>query len=182
MRKAADIQFDALRNAIYHSARRSYYDALNRSMSFLVVASGTAAVADAGKWLGVDSSYQLFALAAALAGLSQLVFDFGGKARTHEFLQRRFYELISEMGADEPSPEQLIGWDSRLNGLYAEEPPPMRALDAVAYNAAIESLGRDKGKRVHINIFQSWLRHLVHFNGSAFPYVDSVPDKSTVSR
>jgi hypothetical protein len=171
MRKASDVHFDALRNAIYHSARRRFYDTLNRAMSFIVVAAGTAAVSDL-----FDLPSKAFAFAAALAGLLQLVFDFSGKARTHEFLQRRFYELVAEMNvATEPTAENIATWDAKLHGLYAEEPPPMRAMDAIAYNAALESLGKDPSKRIKISWVQSWLRHVFSFNGSAFPYVSAKP-------
>ena len=33
-------KFDALRNSIYHSARRQYYDTLNRILNFLVIICG----------------------------------------------------------------------------------------------------------------------------------------------
>ena len=35
-------KFDALRNSIYHSARRQYYDTLNRILNFLVIICGAA--------------------------------------------------------------------------------------------------------------------------------------------
>ncbi len=65
------------------------------------------------------------------------MFGLGARARTHEFLQRRFYEVVADL-AEITSVEdtQLVGREAALNRLYAEEPPPMRALDAVAYNAA----------------------------------------------
>jgi hypothetical protein len=56
MSKDFNPKFDALRNAIYHSSRRRFFELLNRSLSFLVVISGTAAVANCivlnlGGWL-----------------------------------------------------------------------------------------------------------------------------------
>jgi hypothetical protein len=79
MSKDFNPKFDALRNAIYHSSRRRFFELLNRSLSFLVVISGTAAVANLHslepRWL---------AAMAAIIGALQLVFDFGG----------RFYNLI----------------------------------------------------------------------------------------
>jgi hypothetical protein len=32
-------------------------------------------------------------------------------------------------------------WQADLNLIYADEPPPMRALDAIAHNKACDSLG-----------------------------------------
>jgi hypothetical protein len=91
MSKDFNPKFDALRNAIYHSSRRRFFELLNRSLSFLVVISGTAAVANLHslepRWL---------AAMAAIIGALQLVFDFGGRARIHEVLQRRYFELGDE--------------------------------------------------------------------------------------
>jgi hypothetical protein len=115
-----------------------------------------------------------------MAGLLQLVFDFGGKARTHEFLQRRFYELTADIAeVEKPSPSKVGEWEATLNRLYAEEPPPMRAMDAIAYNAAIESLGSDKSKRIDVNWWQSLNRHWFPFNGAPFPYVSDAKAKAS---
>lgn len=175
MREPSKINFDALRNAIYHSARRNYYDFLNRLMSLLVVAAGAGAVADFEKFF---ASPALLAFVATMAGLFQLVFDFGGKARTHEFLQRRFYELTAEIAqAEKPTPSKIRDWEAALKRLYAEEPPPMRAMDAIAYNAAAESLGSDKAKRIYVTPWQSFNRYWWEFNGADFPYVSDVKTK-----
>lgn len=175
MRKPSDINFDALRNAIYHSARRNYYDFLNRLMSLMVVAAGAGAVAEFEKFFASPAA---LAFVATMAGLSQLVFDFGGKARTHEFLQRRFYELTAEIAeVGEPTPVEIGEWEATLKRLYAEEPPPMRAMDAIAYNAALESLGSDKSKRIKVTWWQSLNRYWWPFNGAEFPYVSDVKAK-----
>jgi len=89
-----EIKLDALRNAIYHSSRRRFFELLSRFLSFCVVVSGTAAVAN----LAVLDPRWLAALAAAIGAL-QLVFDFNGRARLHENLQRRYFELIAAIDA-----------------------------------------------------------------------------------
>ncbi|ESY02797.1 MULTISPECIES: hypothetical protein [unclassified Mesorhizobium] len=175
MREPSKINFDALRNAIYHTARRNYYDLLNRLMSLIIVAAGAAAVADFEKTFAPPA---VLAFVATMAGLLQLVFDFGGKARTHEFLQRRFYELTAEIAeADKPSPSTVRDWEATLKRLYAEEPPPMRAMDAIAYNAAAESLGSDKSKRIYLTWWQIINRYWWAFNGAEFPFVSDVKAK-----
>jgi hypothetical protein len=85
-------KFDALRNAIYHSSRRRFFELLNRSLSFLVIVSGTAAVAN----LEVLEPRWWAALAAIVAAL-QLVFDINVRARTHELLQRRYFDLMLKL-------------------------------------------------------------------------------------
>src|SRR5215203_3370112 len=146
-RSKDDLRFDAMRNAIYHTARRQYLDSLNRWLNFVIIVAGTAAAGDLGKQFGVEAAY--LAGLTALAGTLQLVFDFSGRARTHEFLQRRYYELIAAI-SEPRGEEQIPRWEAELNRLYSEEPPPMRALDAIAYNAACDSLGFGHGKRVKV--------------------------------
>jgi hypothetical protein len=163
----ADIRFDCLRNAIYHSSRRAFFDFLNRCLSFVVVASGAAAVADFST--GVGLAPKTFAFIAAMSGLAQLVFDFSGRARTHEFLQRRFYELAAEISdAKNPNEEKLASWRAVLNRLYAEEPPPMRAVDAMAYNAAVDALDRDKKGRIKLEWYHTLFAQWWPFNKTAF--------------
>ena len=161
-----DLKFTVLRNAIYHSSRRGFFDTINRLLSFAVVAGGTAAVANMGISLGAP--LWIFPTIAAVSGLAQLVFDFGGKTRTHEFLQRRFYELNADIAETPPTDKALAQWESTLSRLYAEEPPPMRALDAISYNAAASSMGFKQ--RLVINRRQSFFKHLLPYNKAEFPY------------
>lgn len=167
-KKITNLKFDALRNAIYHTARRGIMDALNRIFLFVVIISGAAAVGDLGQKYGITP--QWLAFVAAMAGTIQLVADFGVVARNHEFLQRQYYELIADIAAvAEPDASQVAAWEARLNRIYGEEPPPMRALDAIAYNAACKSLGR-QDSRVRVTLWQSMFRHVFMFNGASFPY------------
>lgn len=167
-RKVHDLKFEALRNAIYHSARRGVFDFGNRFFSFVVIFAGAAAVGDIGQGYGIDARWLAFV--AAIAGTIQLVAGFGVLARNHEFLQRQYYELIADITRTvTPTAEQEAEWEARLNRIYAEEPPPMRALDAIAFNAACESLGLSD-YRLKVTWWQSLLRHVWMFNSSEFPY------------
>lgn len=177
-----DLRFTVLRNAIYHSERRQFLDRMNRLMSLIVVMAGTAAVGDLGTLFGLSGSAKVMAAIAAFAATIQLVFDLPSKARTHEFLQRRFYELaaeIEESGQAAVEPDAVHRWNSLLNRMYAEEPPPMRALDAVAYNAALESLGRNKAGLIVLTAWQSISRQVLPFNGVYFPTLGDGPTNGT---
>jgi hypothetical protein len=178
-RPAHKIKFDALRNALYHTYRRAYLDGLNRGLSFFVVLFGATAAADVEKLTKIPP--EIAAAIAALAGLFQLVFDLGGLARTHEFLQRRFYELLAEVSKNlDADPRQRAEWDVKLNEFYAEEPPMMRALDAIAYNAAWESLGKPS-HLLKITAWQSLMRNLIAFNSAIFPNREPVASASAGS-
>jgi hypothetical protein len=158
-----DIKFDALRNAIYHSARRRFFELLNRSLSFCIVISGTVAVASVTKW---DVAWP--AAVAAVFGALQLVFDFAGRAHIHGNLQRRYFELIADIDAKTAPLEQDIAkWKSTLSLIYADEPPPMRALDAIAFNKACDSLGCPEDRR-HVSSWQWFMQHVYSFPNAVF--------------
>ena len=161
--QAWEIKFDALRNAIYHSSRRRFFELLSRFLSFCVVVSGTAAVAN----LAVLDPRWLAALAAAIGAL-QLVFDFNGRARLHENLQRRYFELIAVIDAVvEATDQDVAKWRADLNRIYADEPPPMRALDAIAYNKACDALGCPESRR-HVSPWQWFMQHVYSFPNAVF--------------
>jgi hypothetical protein len=158
------IRFEALRNAIYHSSRRRFFELLTRFLSFLVVVSGTVAVANLKV---VDP--RLMAALAAIIGATQLVFDFGGRARLHEKLQAQYFQLIATIdGAVDPTDADTAKWEAQLSLIYADEPPPMRALDAVAYNKACDSLGYSGSAHAPVKWWQALLRHIYSFPNTQF--------------
>jgi hypothetical protein len=134
------VSFDAERTARYHSARRGFFEGIHRWTLFAVVASGSVGfinfiVVWTQKW-GVGP--EVFAALAAMIGAGNLAFDPAGRARLHEALQRKAYELGAEVdGVVDPTPQQCAEWRAKLHKIYAEEPPPKRALDAVVYNATL---------------------------------------------
>ena len=66
------------------------------------------------------------------------MFDFGSRARVHEFLQRRYYDLLAEMEAeslDNPTTRALLC--KKLLTISGEEPMTMRALDVVSKDVVL---------------------------------------------
>ncbi len=86
--------FHALQNALYHTERRSALDFRNRILSFLIIILGTGVVSKIGEKFGANEWLEL---GTVIAATLQLVFDFGGQARTHDFLQRKYYEFLAEI-------------------------------------------------------------------------------------
>ena len=82
-----DPRFDALRNAIYHTERRTFLDRVNRSLNFWVIILGAGVAANIATQLKIDGRWLEFGV--VLLATAQLVFDLGSRARTHEFLQKR---------------------------------------------------------------------------------------------
>lgn len=131
-----NIRFNALRNALYHTARRRSFEAWNRVFNFLVVILGTAAVSDLLTTTPIDPRW--IGGAVATIGALQLVFDFGSKARDHQLLQRDYYQVLADIEATvDPTSQDLAKWSSELTRITADEPPTLRAMDAKAYNDAI---------------------------------------------
>jgi hypothetical protein len=128
-----------------------------------VIVAGTAAAAKVFEW---DPRWPAFG--AAVIGALQLVFDFNGRGRIHENLQRRYFELIAQIdGIRSPTEDDMARWKAALSLIYADEPPPMRALDAIAYNKACDSLDRHDG-RLYVNPLHWLLSQFYSFPNTHF--------------
>jgi hypothetical protein len=68
-------KFDALRNAIYHVARRNYFDLLNRLLNFVVIILGAGVAAKSAKLFHLEELALEFGV--LIAATMQLTFDFG---------------------------------------------------------------------------------------------------------
>jgi hypothetical protein len=166
-----DPRFDALRNALYHTERRNFLDLLNRSINFLVIVLGAGVVGKAAGSAHLNSDW--LELSVVFVATGQLVFDFGTRAREHEFLQRRYYELLAEIEADAGNdPDLARKWSSKLLTISGEEPMTMRALDAVAYNKALDAVCDDpeiqERYRQHVGWWQYLMRNIFAFHGENF--------------
>lgn len=163
-----ELEFNALRNALYHTARRQRLELWSRMTNFAVIVGGASAVvdvardSDAGVWIG---------LAIAIIGASQLVFDFSGRARTHELLQKQYYSIMSSL-KEQDSPDRIFRakMEGEMLRIAGEEPPTYRALDAIAYNEACDALHGLEGQkhRLKVRWWQSITAHLIHHNNVSF--------------
>lgn len=168
-----DPRFDALRNAIYHAERRSFFDILNKGLNFLVIIFGAGVAGKAAHLLHVDDL--VLEMGVLLFATIQLVFDFGSRARDHDYLQRRYYEMLGEMERDlDDSAETLRARSAELLTIAADEPMPMRALDALAYNKALSAVVSDPEAvvkfRQRVTWWQKRCKHFFAFHSAAFPY------------
>ena len=158
-------RFNALRNSIYHAARREYYDFLNRLLNFFVIILGAGVAGKASKLFHVEELWLEFGV--LVFATAQLTFDFGSKARTHEFLQRKYTDMLAEIELD--STADAAKWNSKLHTIAGEEPMPMRALDALAYNAALDATTSDRKEkednRLRVPFCHRLLRHILAREG-----------------
>ncbi len=157
----------ALRNALYHSARRQWLEGWSRIFNFLIIVLGTSSA------VSIINSIQFVSealpLAIAVIGALQLVYDFSGKAKNHAFLQAKFYTLLASIDeCVDRSNEQCASWKSEFSRIAADAPAVMRALDAVADNQATSTL-LGGGPRLKVTYWEWLTRNLMSHNGSSFP-------------
>jgi len=162
------IRFNALRNALYHTARRLTFDRWNRWGNAFVLLLGAASMSQVLTVYGIRELW--VGAAVAIVGSLQLVFDFGGRARDHQSLQRDYFHLLAEI-EEVPAPDelQLAKWSGRMMKIAGEEPPMLRALDAKAYNDAIDASGLfPASERVIIPVLHKLFGNFWAFEGYSY--------------
>lgn len=147
-----------VRNAHYHEDRERFFARLHRVAMFVVVASGTASFA-------FVKATPFFAGLITLAGLVDLVFDVSGKARLHASLRRRIYDVLAQTEDESRTVGQLKEQAVRI---YADEPPCMHAVNALAYNAAMAAFNRPQKYLFKIDPFYRFMRHWCSFASVKF--------------
>jgi hypothetical protein len=161
-------KFNALRCAIYHTERRNFFDLSNRCLNFLVIIFGAGVAGKAATLFNIEGLWLEFGV--LVFATAQLAFDLGYRARTHEFLQKKYFEMLAEMEL-EPSPDQKK-WEAKLFVIASDEPMPMRALDALAYNAALDATTSDidikRANRLRVPFIHRLLRHFVAFHAHEY--------------
>ena len=114
----AALRHGALRNALYHSARRGWLDGWTKILNLLIILGGTGSAA---QLVQKDDTWTLIlGLAIASFGAIQLVFDLAGRARLHGELQRRYYLLLADIdGSLHPGKADCAAWTAVDGGRMA---------------------------------------------------------------
>ena len=158
-------KFNCIRNAAYHEDREHYYASVHRWLMFIVVALGTLSI---GASLAHENIWaSLGTLIAVLAGLFDVVWNVDGLAREHSILRRRCYDLLARMEAGEP----LDVLQAAFARVVADEPPAMHAVNALAFNAAVDALGRPKDQKYVLTRRQIFFRHIFRYRPNEFQTV-----------
>jgi hypothetical protein len=163
------LRISLVRNAHYHEDRERFFARTHRVAMFVVVASGTASFAFA-------KSTPIFAGIITLTGLIDLVFDVSGKARLHASLRRRIYDVLAQAEDESRSVAQLREQAVRI---YADEPPCMHAVNALAYNAAMLAFNRPHKYLLKIDPYYRILRHWLSFASVKFKTYEELQAEST---
>lgn len=164
--KSADIRLNLLVNARYHSAREAYLDRAHRWLMFGVILFGAGAFANV-----VGPRWQPFvALAPVLCGALDLVFDLSGRARSHSFMKRRYFELLAEFAEGRKSVLQANACATRFN---AEEEPAFQALLKLCWNATEEAERGERANCYKISWFQNLTKNLLSHEAASFSHKET---------
>jgi hypothetical protein len=177
--EAGKVQFSLTRNATYHEDRASFFAWAHRFLMFLIVALGTGAFG--ASLTGGDERWHLVITVctgiATLAGLIDLLWNVDGNARDHTRLRARCYDLLARLEANE-SPALIRQEFLRLVG---EEPPAMYAVDALAFNRAVDAMDRPKGQKYVMSSWDVFIRNVWRFRLNQFQTEDEQASASSVS-
>lgn len=168
MQTLEQLRVNVLRNALYHTARRRGLERTNRVFNFVIILAGTAVVSQIATDL--PNGDVIAGVVVSTIGALQLVFDFGRQARDHQQLQREYYYLLADIEREEsPDNKMLAEWQARQMQITADEPPTLRAIDAKAYNDAIDATEAfDEGERLIVPLTHRVLGAFIPFDGHRY--------------
>lgn len=175
MSNVENLRFNVLRNALYHTGRRRAAERWNRFFNFLVILLGAAAMSDVMRRFGIDLVW--IGAAVSFVAAAQLVFDFGRQARDHQALQRDYYNLLAEIEEClDPNPAQCASWAAKMTRIAGDEPPVLRAVDAKAYNDALDAMDTyDHGEHLYVPWYQRLLASWFSFDGYNYRKFSELP-------
>ena len=141
-------------------------------MMVVVLLSGCSAIVTLNSALGVEiakMTSMLIMLIPAVVGAISVVWNLTDRARDHEMLARRFYEIAASIDPERANEQKIQRWRNEILGVYEDEPAVYHALNAECYNAATRALGYGEDKLRQI----AWWRHLLRnwwmFSAKDFP-------------
>jgi hypothetical protein len=136
------VRFDLLRSAIYHDMRQRFFSRVEKFALFLTVVLASGAIAAFGSQFPVIG--QAAGVAVAVVSSAQLVWNYGGSARDHEELRRRFYHLLAQAEDGSLSAGELT---NKMTLVFADEPPLIGRTNRAAHNIAGKNMFGDDFER-----------------------------------
>jgi len=135
------IRFNATSEIAYHALMEGALDRWHRIIMAMVIVSGTAsmgAIASIipGSWAGVITA--LAPLVVVVLSTLDFVFDLPGQARLHRDIKGKLHEVLADL--ETCAEQSLPSLKSRLQLIYAMQPPSLRFAQALAYNTAVDAL------------------------------------------
>lgn len=153
------LRFDLLRNIDYHGAREGWFAGWDRAFRFVSVFTSLGAITSL---LGSGAWATVFVVITAFLQAFDLVVDFARRAREAKTLRQRFISLLAEIERNEATAARMREWKGAMTLIYSDEPPPLHALDATAWNNTVARMKPkiDASELIPLNWMQRWTRHL----------------------
>ena len=171
--EARNFLHDCDRSSRYHTHRRTFFDWCHRWMMVAVLISGSGAVAILSGAFGQEVRGSVVSIVIMLipttVGAISVVWNLTDRARDHELLARRFYQIAKSINVEEADPERIENWRIEILGASEEEPAVFYALNAECYNAATRAIGFGDDKLRQIARWRYHLRNWVRFSAGKFP-------------
>ncbi len=162
------LKFGANKSLRYHSARRSFFDAMHRTGMAVAAIGGSAAFVAliGGETLFAKIAAAIIAVAATL----DVVVGFSERARHHDDLYRRWSDLVAKMLRHGPPEEQVLrDWNAERTLIEKEEPTPLSALNVICHNEEAEVRGYGDEVIRHVRWYQRALCHILTLPPDNFP-------------
>lgn len=169
-------RFRCLRNAAYHEDRERWFVGWHKLLMFIVVLSGTTAFG-AVMNAGGNKLAMWASLLATVAGVADLVFELDTKARLHAKLKGRMFDILARCEVA----QDCRDLDMEMTRIYADEPPTKHGVNAIAFNAAMDAMGRPVGEKYDLQPWQILLRHVWPFRANEFPTIADRTKKAVAS-
>ena len=166
--KAKDFLHDCDRSARYHTVRRAFFDTWHRWMMVAVLVSGSSAIGALNTKFGGPGLATALMLIPALVGAVSVVWNLTDRARSHEMLARRFYEIAKSIDVENADQKQIEKWRMEILGVYEDEPAVYHAVNAECYNASTQALGYGENKFQQIPWWKYKFRHWIRFSAEDF--------------
>lgn len=163
MEEAWNLRFSVDRSMRYHARRRAFYDWMHKLAMLSIIVLGSAAVA--------RYDAQIAGFLVAVVGALDLVFAPSVKAREHDFLRRRFSDLMSQIvTCAQPTQETLNKWKTERLAIESDEPPIYWAVEASCYNETSEAYGKHQEAHVKLRWYHLLLMNVWRFEEGHFPF------------
>lgn len=169
-----ELRFNSLRNARYHSMRKDFLYSLRSRLAFAMASIGFATICLAAAQMTGAAVATAFAVTMLIVVTAWR--DPTAEMQKHRELAQKFYAIAGdvEMLGDSLSDDKASEIKGQIMKLYSDEPHEMRALNAIAYNIAVDSLGCDPGQRLRVTWWQRAMKNLCRFDGAHFQPVGEV--------
>jgi hypothetical protein len=163
------LKISLIRNARYHEDRERFFAGVHRWIMAFVIVGGVLTVASfMQQW---PLMIAIAGVGVTLAGTLDLAFNVDGSARLHAALKHRVYALLAQAEDDEIPVEKLR---EQAALVYADEPPCMHAVNAVAYNGAMLAAGRPEKYLFKIDGWHRFWRNVFAFASTEFKTYEEI--------